>query len=205
MSRLLIPLCTLLCCLPAAAMDLGFALGWQYNQDMEIGRYPSPSTPGRPGDKLGLDESAAYTAMLDIPLPNDPDSRLGMLLTHSVTQVDDRAGLRENDIAFTHLHLTGTRYYPVDNWEPFIMAGLGAVYVSPDDGSLKSTTRLSAHIAGGANLKLGEQFLLRLEARWLGTFFNSGGAVLCSGGCTVAFQSEAFSQVQASLGLVFRF
>jgi len=41
--------------------------------------------------------------------------------------------------------------------------------------------------------------------RWLGTFFNSSSSAFCSGGCTIAVSSETYSQVQANLGLMYRF
>jgi hypothetical protein len=195
----------LLLAIPAAATDLSLLIGWQYNRDMEIGSVPAPGTSTRPGDGLALSNGAAVTVGLDFPLPGDPDARLGALLTYSETKFDDSAGLRDDGMGVTHLHFTGSRYYPYGHWEPFVMAGIGASFFDPDDRVLDSNTRLSAHIAGGTTLHLDEQLLLRLEARWLGSFFDGRGTAICSGGCTVALESEAYSQVQVNLGLQFRF
>jgi hypothetical protein len=85
------------------------------------------------------------------------------------------------------------------------MAGLGAAFISPDDRSLDETTRVSTHIAGGFNYRFGPRFALRLELRWLGTFVGSGGEAICSGGCTVAFSTRVYSQVQGNFGLQFSF
>lgn len=190
---------------PALATDLSLLLGWQYNRDMEIGEDPIPDTPGQPGDAIELDSDAAYTLALDFPLPGDADARLGALVTHSQTRFDDVAGLRDRGMDVTHVHFTGIRYYPRGRWEPFAMAGIGAGFFDPQDGTLDSATRFSGHIAGGANYRLGESLLLRFEARWLATFFDSRGAAICSGGCAVAFESSTYSQVQLNAGLLFRF
>ncbi|TGD71822.1 hypothetical protein E4634_17050 [Mangrovimicrobium sediminis] len=204
------PTCALILALacvsaPAAATDLTLLLGWQYNEDMEISDPPPAGTPGKAGDTVRMDDAAAYTAALDFPLPQDPDTRLGLLLTHSETQIGSKAGLGDDNLGITHVHFTGMRYYPTGAWEPFVMAGIGAAYFDPDDATLDSTTRASAHIAAGTNFNFAQHTLLRLEARWIGTFFDSRGSAICSNGCAVAFESDLYSQVQLNIGLQFRF
>lgn len=200
----LLTLPTLLLAQPVAATDLSLLAGWQYNRDMEIGDDPAPAA-GEPGDEVEIDSGAAYTLALDFPLPGEADARLGAMLTHSATEFDAVAGLADRDLTLTHLHFTGLRYYPRGRWEPFVMAGVGAAFVDPGDSSLDSTTRFSGHIAGGSNYRLGESLLLRVEARWLATLFDGRGAALCSGGCTVAFESDFYSQFQVNVGLQWRF
>ena len=105
----------------------------------------------------------------------------------------------------THVHFTSMAYYPTGNWEPFVMAGLGAAHFSPSDSTLDDTTRFSMQIGGGTNYRLTDNFLLRLDVRWIGTFFNGSGSALCSGGCTIEVDSDVYSQVQGNLGLMYRF
>ena len=80
------------------------------------------------------------------------------------------------DMDVTHVHFTSMAYYPSGNWEPFVMAGLGAAHFSPSDSTLDDTTRFSMQIGGGTNYRLTDNFLLRLDVRWLGTFFNGSDA-----------------------------
>lgn len=191
--------------LPVAAADLNLLVGQQFNRDLEIAESAPDTIPGRPGDSVELDDAGAFTLGLDIPLAGEPDARLGAMLTYSSSEFGGNAGLADDSLDVTHLHFTGTRYYFRDNWEPFVMAGIGAAFFSPGDASLDSNTRLSGHIAGGTNYRLGRNLLVRLEARWLATFFNSAVEGICSGGCAVAFESEVYSQFQLNIGLQFRF
>ena len=96
-------------------------------------------------------------------------------------------------------------YYPSGKSEPFVAAGVGGGYFSTADKSLKDVTVFSAQIAGGTNYKLTDNLLLRLEARWIASFFNGGSAMFCSGGCAIAVKSEVHNQFQANIGLQYRF
>lgn len=85
------------------------------------------------------------------------------------------------------------------------MAGLGAGFFSPKDSTLEDETKLSGQIGAGTNYRFTDSLLLRMDVRWLATFFGSSGAAFCSGGCTIAISSDTYSQVQANIGLMYRF
>jgi opacity protein-like surface antigen len=195
--------------LPASvqATDITFLAGYQYNSDFEIAQNADEISdiPGEPGDDLGVDAGLALGLAVDFVFDNRPDQRIGFFVSHQRTQFESGAGLNNRDLDVTHLHFTAMNYYPRGKWEPFVLAGIGAGYFSPGDSSLKSTTRFSAQLATGANYALADNWYLRLEARWLPTFFNSSSAGICSGGCTVALKSETYSQFQANIGLQYRF
>ncbi len=190
--------------MPAAATDVMALLGLQYNADMEVAEDAPTGTPGLPGDDISLDSSAAFTAAIDLPL-RDPDTRLGALISHSGTSFGDEAGLSDDGLDVTHLHFTGTRYYPQGRWEPFVVAGVGAAFFSPDDNTLDSATKFSIHVGGGTQYQVADNLFIRGEARWYGTIFGSSSAAICFGGCAVAIDANAYSQVQASVGVLFRF
>jgi opacity protein-like surface antigen len=191
------------------AADLTLLAGYQYNSDFEIaqseGELATPLSVGEPGDDLALDGGAAIGLAMDFVFNGNPDQRIGFFVSHHQTQFESGAGLRDEDMDITHVHFTAMNYYPSGNWEPFVLAGIGAAFFSPGDSSLKDTTKFSAQIAGGANYKLSDNLLLRLEARWIPTFFNGSSAGICSGGCTIALKSEMYSQFQTNIGLQFRF
>ena len=91
------------------------------------------------------------------------------------------------------------------NLRPFVLAGIGAGFFSPKDSTLEDETKFSAQVGAGTNYRFTDNLLLRLDVRWLATFFDSNGAAFCSGGCVIGVSSQAYSQVQANIGLMFRF
>jgi opacity protein-like surface antigen len=189
---------------PAAnAVDLTLLAGYQFNADFELNT--DPGTTADAGGDIELDDGASFGVALDFVFNGNPDQRLGLFVSRQQTEFDPRAGLADDGMAITHLHFTGTSYYPAGNWEPFVTAGIGAAFVSPDDASLRDSTRFSAQIGAGANYRLGDTLLLRFELRWLPTFFDGGASGICSGGCSIALKSDTYSQLQANLGLQFRF
>lgn len=193
----------------ATAVDLTLLAGYQYNSEFEIGVDAQEASgslaSGEPGDDLQLDGGGAISLALDFQFNDNPNSRIGLFVTHHQTQFGSGAGLVDRDMDITHLHFTAMNYYPQGNWEPFVLAGIGAAYFSPEDSSLRDDTRFSAQIAGGTNYRISESLLVRIEARWIPTFFNGSSAGICSGGCTIALKSDMYSQFQANIGLQFRF
>ncbi len=210
MRVLLISCLSLLLLAPGvSATDFTILAGYQYNNDFELADTASDAAgttaTGEPGDDVALDGGAALGFTIDWIYRGDPDKRVGLFLSHSEGEFDSAAGLSDPDMSITHLHFTGTSYYPAGRWERFIQAGVGASHFSPDDGTLTDDTRFSLHVAAGANYRLSERFLLRLEARWLPAVLSSNAAGFCSGGCTIAIKSEFYSQFQVNAGLMFRF
>jgi len=207
---LLVTVCLATAGSPAWATDITLSAGYQFNSDFEVAgvnRQPplvSPDT-GEPGDDLSLDDAAAFSLSVDFVFDNQPTKRIGFFISHSQTHFDANAGLADPDLDITHVHFTAMSYYPDGKLEPFVMAGVGAGFFSPDDASLKDETMLSGQIAAGTNYRFSDRLLLRLDVRWLPTFFDGGGAVFCSGGCVIALSSDLYSQVQANIGLMYRF
>jgi opacity protein-like surface antigen len=209
-TRLLAPLLIFICCRPALATDITLLAGYQFNSDFEIvsaNDLPPDVEPGtgEPGDDVELDDSAAFSLAVDFVFEQQQTKRIGFYISHAQTQFESNAGLINRDLDVTHVHFTAMSYYPDGKLEPFVLAGIGAGFFSPKDSSLKDETKFSGQIGAGTNYRFSESLLLRVDVRWLATFFDSSGAAFCSGGCTIAVSSDTYSQVQANIGLMYRF
>lgn len=210
MTRLIALVCAAVFSLPAPATEITLSAGYQFNADFEVASLadqPPEVAPGtgEPGDDVTLDDSAVFSLAVDFEFQNQANKRVGFFVSHESTQFGDNAGLSNPDIDVTHVHFTGTSYFPRGRLEPFVMAGIGAGFFSPDDSTLEDETKLSAQIGAGTNYRFSDNLLLRMDVRWIPTFFNGSGEALCSGGCTIAVSSETYSQLQANVGLMLRF
>lgn len=210
MTRLLAPLVLFIYCTPSLATDITLLTGYQFNADFELAtannRPPSvePAT-GEPGDDVELEDGAAFSVAVDFVFEKEQTKRIGFYVSYEQTQFDSNAGLTDTDMDVTHVHFTAMSYYPDGNMEPFVLAGVGAGFFSPKDPTLKDETKFSAQIGAGTNYRFSDSLLLRMDVRWLGTFFDSSGAAFCSGGCVIAVSSKTYSQFQANIGLMYRF
>jgi len=209
-TRLLIPFLLCMYCAHSSATDITLLAGYQFNSDFEIvsaNKLPPDLEPntGEPGDDVKLDDGAAFSLAVDFVFEQQQTKRIGFYVSYEQTQFESNAGLSNRDLDITHVHFTAMSYYPDGNLEPFVLAGLGAGFFSPKDSTLKDETKFSAQIGAGTNYRFSENLLLRMDVRWLATFFDSNGAAFCSGGCTISVSSNTYSQVQANIGLMYRF
>lgn len=210
MTRISVFIALLMVSLPCLATDITLLTGYQFNTDFEIvsaNLLPPEvgTTTGEPGDDVELDDGAAFSLAVDFVFEEQQTKRIGFYVSHQQTQFDSNAGLSNPDMDVTHVHFTAMSYYPDGNMEPFVLAGVGAGFFSPQDSTLKDETKFSAQIGAGTNYRFTDSLLLRMDVRWLTTFFDSSGAAFCSGGCTIAVSSRTYSQVQANIGLMYRF
>ncbi len=206
MTRVIASLLLFLCALPTMATDISLLVGYQWNDDFDIeSSADSPDSSGRGENDLKIDDDVAFSLGVDFVFMGNREQRLGLYLSHQQTDFEDVAGLQDNGLDVTHIQLTGISYYPNGKFEPFVIAGVGVGHFSPDDSSLDNETKFSMQVGAGTNYQLTENLLLRLDIRWLPTFFDSSGSAFCSGGCTVSLSADTYSQVQANLGLMFRF
>ena len=210
MKRLFLNIILLAINTSASATDLTILAGYQFNTDFEIStseQLPTVIPPGigNPGDSVTLDEGLSFSLALDFKLEKNPDQRIGFYISHQQSDFENNAGLIDPSMDITHVHFTGMSYYPKGKMENFVLLGLGAGFYSPGDKTLDNETRLSGQIGVGTNYKISESLLLRMDARWILTFFNGSGAAFCSGGCAIQLTSDVYSQVQVNIGLLFRF
>jgi len=210
MYRLYAVLALVLISCPAFAADLTLMAGHQFNGDFAVSTFDEGTSSSLPlvdnqSSDIELEKGAVFGLALDFVFRNNPNQRIGLFLSNQETDFDPDAGLPDARITVTHAHFTAMNYYPSGNFEPFVLAGVGAGFFSPKDSGLTSETRFSAQLGAGANYKITENLLLRFDVRWLPTFFNGSGSAFCSGGCIIRLKSDTYNQLQINSGLMFRF
>lgn len=114
------------------------------------------------------------------------------------------------DLAIQYLQVGGTYVGDGLTARPFLAATVGATRFDPDPLTFDSENFFSFGIGAGWQLQPTERLGLRLESRLMGTFIGADTALFCRTGpeeniCVLSAKSEMFWQLQASLGLIFRF
>lgn len=117
-----------------------------------------------------------------------------------LTETRDSVGVTILQVQF------GGLYFPGGNTTGGFVSGVaGVARLDPKPSGLNAHHRASISLGGGYKFPLTEHLRLRLDLRGIYTVLDSGGAIFCSGGCDVRFESNGFLQVEASAGLAVRF
>ena len=112
-----------------------------------------------------------------------------------------------NDIGLdiTYYQIGGT-WFPEQVGRGFyLVGGLGAAYLSPQQAGLSSETHFAFNLGGGYMVPLTKHIGLRLEGRGFVTLLDSSGGMFCSGGCVVQVKGTTMTQGEALLGITARF
>lgn len=114
------------------------------------------------------------------------------------------------DLDVQYLHVGGTYVADGVRARPFLAATVGVTRFDPDPLSFDSENFFSFGIGAGWQYAPTERLGLRLESRLLGTFLRSDSDLFCGTGpeenlCAISSDSDMYWQLQASLGVVFRF
>lgn len=187
--------------LSAQAVDVTVMTGYQFNNDFKV----NSITAGDELDDLELTDGSTASLAVDFVFNENANQRIGFFVSHQQSDFGINASLANPKVDITHIHFTAMNYYPQGKMEPFFMAGLGAGMYSPKDNSLSDENKFSAQIGGGTNYKFTDNLLLHLDVRLIATFFHTDSAIFCDAGCTIILKSDIYTQVQANIGLMFRF
>lgn len=153
------------------------------------------------GEKLDLDEGTSGGVVVRIS--QSSSTFIEILYTEQSTRTQ-AGGLFTGDPLFDmnvrYLHLGGI--YELDDAlnRPYVMASLGLTRFEPKGTSLESETRFSFGLGAGYLFPVTRSSNLRLEARAIGTAFNSAGELFCTNGrCRITLDSDALWQAEVSL------
>jgi opacity protein-like surface antigen len=155
------------------------------------------------GETISLDEGGSVGVILNVPYSHDTEMEF-MYSTQPTKLTASGSAVDGIDIDVSYIQLGGTYLFPRDNLTPYFVATLGLAHFKPE--GLNSENRFSFTVGGGAKIPFAKRFALRLEGRAFMTSLSSGGALFCSSGqCSITASTSLFAQLEASVGLTFKF
>ena len=181
---------------PAFAQDFEITpfVGWRTSSSLE-----EIDT----GETIDIKETSSFGIILS--MKKEPDTNFDFLFSRQNTELQSSTTSNTESLRFDYYQLGGTVFYPQEKLIPFVSGGLGATHISPANDSFSSETKFSLSVGGGVKIPFSQNVGLRLEARGYGTVVDSGGTILCSGGCVAKFTGSLFMQFEASAGLSIAF
>jgi hypothetical protein len=187
---------------PALAVDIQPMAGLRFGGSLD-------DTGNSAGSRsLSIDSSASYGGIVDLPLPAQYGQRAvefyfsrqratlhgGELLTPPVANLD---------VSVLHLGLADTVSTNDPRLSWLLIGTAGATRFETEAGS---DTRPSIGLGGGVRWMATEHVGLRGDLRALVNFTGRGStALVCNGGCQVAYSGTVLVQGEASIGVVLRF
>lgn len=200
----------LLCCaIPGAVLAQGGIDSWQR---YDIGVFSGFRSGGNfedavTGETLDTDEGASGGIVVRIPQTSR--TFIEVFYGEQSTRTDG-SGVFTGDPLFDmkvrYLHLGGV--YELDDTlnRPYVLATVGLTRFEPQGSSLESETRFSLGLGAGYLFPVTRRSNLRLEARAIGTAFNSEGELFCTNGrCRLTLDSDAWWQTELSMTFALAF
>lgn len=157
-----------------------------------------------------FDNAATYGLALGFPYDAAREGQI--YFSQQSTTLSPGGSAAPFDVTIRYLHLGGTAFLgasplvqgPVDRGF-YVVGGFGITHFRPGTSGYGDELKPSFNLGLGYLLPLGPNIALRAETRGYLTLVNSSGGFLCSGGCVVVLKSDAFTQLEAKLGLTARF
>ena len=91
---------------------------------------------------------------------------------------------------------------------PFVLAGLGAITLTPARSGVTGITRLGFAVGGGVKYNFSRLFGLRLQAKWSPTYLSTTQGYWCDpawGGCWGVGRNHYLNALDFTAGLTVRF
>ena len=181
---------------PAIAQDFEITpfIGWRASSSLE---------EVNTGATIDVKETDSFGFLLS--LKQNSSTNYDFLFSRQSTELQSTTSSNTESLRIDYYQIGGTVFYGDDKLKPFVTGGLGATHFSPANNDFSSETKFSLSVGGGLKFPLSRNIGLRLEARGYGTVVDSGGSILCSGGCVAQFSGSLFMQFEASAGLSIAF
>lgn len=181
---------------PAIAQDYEITpfIGWRASSSLE---------EVNTGATIDVKETDSFGFLLS--LKQNSSTNYDFLFSRQSTELQSTTSSNTESLRIDYYQIGGTVFYDHDKLKPFVTGGLGATHISPANNDFSSETKFSLSVGGGLKFPFSQNIGLRLEARGYGTVVDSGGSILCSGGCVAQFSGSLFMQFEASAGLSIAF
>lgn len=160
-------------------------------------------------NELRFTDSAAAGILINTDLAGQ-SSQYQLYYSHQRTQARpstpaDFGGLVQFDVAIDRLQIGGL-YFPGGGARGgFVEGTLGVTRLAPRAAGLETEYYPSIALGGGAKFPLSAHLLLRADLRGIYTALRTDASIFCAGGCTARTASRGYFQVEAAVGLAFRF
>lgn len=112
------------------------------------------------------------------------------------------------DLTVEYFHFGGLWEIQTDRRRPFLGLTVGGTRLDPRGSGIEDAWAFSAGISGGLKYFFTEHVALRIEGRGMLSFFDSSGVIFCGfppGQCGISVTGSNFLQIDALLGVTFRF
>ena len=191
---------------PASAQDAGpqptkFSIG------AFIGyRGGGSGTDTSTGNGYQLASAQSYGLVADFRV--SPDTEVELLWSQQNTHLDQTSPVNAQlfDVNIGYYQIGGTYLFTREGVQPFMVATLGATYLSPQQPGYQNETRFSFGIGGGVRLPVGRHFGFRVEARAYGTVLNNNSSAVCTNGsCLIHVSGNLMWQYEANAGVYLSF
>jgi hypothetical protein len=165
-------------------------------------------TDSTTNSNVDLGNGSTFGAAVDIGL--DHNTQVEIFYSQQNTALTSGAFSAEaNNLKLTlyNYQIGGTAFFQEVGSGPYVVGGIGATTVKPEQNGLNSQTFFSANLGVGWMVPLGAHLGLRFEARGFGILLNNSSALFCGGasGCTATIKGNALLQGDVLAGLSFRF
>lgn len=160
------------------------------------------------GSTWELKDGGSLSAALDIGLDRRTQLQFFVGRQNSALKASGFAPTVDNiGLDITYYHVGGTYFLEEVGRGGYVVGGLGATHLSPEQSGLNSETKFSLNLGIGYMVPLGKRLGLRLEARGYGTLIDNDGGLFCGSntGCVVQIKGDAIYQGEVMAGLTFRF
>jgi len=182
---------------PAPKFSIGAFVGYRGG-----GSGTDPTT----GAEYQLAAAQSYGLVADFRV--GPFTEVEVLWSQQNTRVQQTAPVNAQlfDVNVGYYQIGGTYLFTTEGVQPFMVASLGATYISPQQAGYQSETKFSFGIGGGVKLPIGRHFGLRLEARAYGTVLNNDSSAVCTNGsCLIHVSGNLMWQYEANAGVYLSF
>ena len=178
----------------AAGVELAPFAGFQYGGSVD-------STAD--GVRFRLDEGFVYGGTLDIPVAEG--WRVELMFSHQQGALESRFDVDRVELDVQR-YLAGVQEeYDYGKTRFFGVALIGATRFAPGLDGYDSDVRFTAAVGLGVKHFLTPRFGLRAEARGFFVDVDSGGGVICRGGCLFVFNGSGLWQGDVTAGVSFVF